>query len=63
MVSFNHFEDKDGTKGQFFSQIEIGKNWLLERLRKIPNIKELKIIKGYETSRRRELLKLPKEVD
>jgi len=59
-VSFNHFKDKDGIKGQFFSQVEIGKNWLLERLGKISDIK---IIKGYETSNRREQLKLPKEGD
>ena len=62
-VSFNHWGDKDGTKGQFFSQVEIGKNWLLERLKKIPNIIEIKIIKGYETNNRRKLLKLPKEED
>ncbi len=59
-VSFNHFKDKDGTKGQFFSQVEIGKNLLLDRLGKISDIK---IIKGYETSNRREQLKLPKEGD
>ena len=59
-VSFNHWGDKDGTKGQFFSQVEIGKNWLLDRLKKISDIK---IIKGYETSTRREQLKLPKEGD
>jgi hypothetical protein len=59
-VSFNHFKDKDGTKGQYFSQVEIGKNWLLERLGKISDIKT---IKGYETSNRREQLKLPKEGD
>jgi len=62
-VSFNHWGDKDGTKGQFFSQVEIGKNWLLDRLGKIPNIIEIKNIKGYETARRREQLKLPKEGD
>ena len=62
-ISFNHWGDKDGTKGQFFSQVEIGKNWLLDRLGKIPNIIEIKNIKGYETARRREQLKLPKEED
>ena len=61
-VSFNHYKDKDGTKGQFFSQVEIGKNWLLDRLKNIPNI-DIKIIKGYETSNRRIQLKLPKEED
>jgi hypothetical protein len=59
-VSFNHWRDKDGTKGQFFSQVEIGKNWLLDKLRKIVHVRE---IKGYETSTRREQLKLPKEED
>jgi len=59
-VSFNHFKDKYGTKGQFFSHVEIGKNWLLDRLKKIAPIH---IIKGYETARRREQLKLPKEGD
>jgi len=61
-VSFNHFKDKDGTKGQFFSQVEIGKNWLLERLRTFsPN--PIRIIKGYETNYKRIQLKLPKEED
>jgi hypothetical protein len=59
-VAFNHWEDKDGTKGQYFSQVEIGKNLLLDRLKKIALIQ---IIKGYETARRREQLKLPKEGD
>ncbi len=59
-VSFNHYKDKDGTKGQFFSQVEIGKNWLLERLEKIAQIH---IIKGYETNYKRIQLKLPKEED
>ncbi len=59
-VSFNHYKDKDGIKGQFFSQVEIGKNWLLERLEKISPIH---IIKGYETNYKRIQLKLPKEKD
>jgi hypothetical protein len=59
-VAFNHWGDKDGTKGQYFSQVEIGKNLLLDRLKKIALIQ---IIKGYETARRREQLKLPKEGD
>jgi len=62
-VVFNHWEDKDGAKGQYFSQVEIGKSWLLDRLKKIPNIVEIKNIKGYETAIRREQLKLPKEGD
>ncbi len=66
-VSFNHYKDKDGTKGQLFSQVEIGKNWLLERLKNIPNIDinipniDIKFIKGYETNYKRLQLKLPKE--
>ncbi len=64
-VSFNHYKDKDGTKGQFFSQVEIGKNWLLERLKNISKeIRiETRIIKGYETNYKRIQLKLPKEED
>ena len=57
-VSFNHYKDKDGTKGMFFSQVEVGKNWLLDRLKVIAPVQ---IVKGYETSIRREQLKLPKE--
>lgn len=59
-VSFDHSKDKDGTKGQFFSHVEVGKNWLLNNLKKITRIR---IIRGYETARRREQLKLPKEED
>lgn len=59
-VSFNHYKDKDGTKGQFFSQVEIGKNWILDRLKKIS---EIRIIKGYETNYKRIQLKLPKGED
>ncbi len=59
-VSFNHYKDKYGTKGQFFSQVEIGKNWLLERL---GNVSHIRIIKGYETNYKRIQLKLPKEED
>lgn len=70
-VSYNHYKDVDGIKGAPFSQVEIGKNWILKKLRKIVNSgvipgdkdDRLKMIKGYETSSRRELLKLPKEKD
>lgn len=69
-VSFNHWGDKDGIKGASFSQVEIGKNWLLKRLRKIVQTvhssvdkDRLRMFKGFETSSRRELLKLPKEKD
>ena len=54
-VSFNHYKDVDGIEGQLFSHVEIG--WLLDRLRKLAPVRE---IKGYETARRREQLKLPK---
>lgn len=59
-VSFNHYNDIDGIRGQSFSQVEIGKNWLLDRLRKIATVRE---IKGYETARVREQLKIPKSAD
>ena len=59
-VSFNHYKDVYGIKGQSFSHVEIGKNWLLDRLRKIA---EITIIKGYDTARRREQLKIPKSID
>jgi len=61
-VSFNHYKDIDGIKGQSFSQVEIGKNWLLDKLRNILKV-PIKIIKGYETARRREQLRLPKSED
>jgi hypothetical protein len=59
-VALNHYKDVDGIKGQFFSQVEIGKNWSLERLKKIAPIH---ILKGYETNNRRISLKLPKGED
>lgn len=59
-ISFNHFKDKDGSKGQFFSHIEVGKNWILNELRKIS---PLKIIRGYETARMRNYLNMKKEGD
>lgn len=59
-VFFNHYKDVDGIKGRSFSQVEIGKNWLLDRLRKIAHVRE---IKGYETARRRDQLKLSKSED
>ncbi len=62
-VSYNHYRDIDGIKGTSFSQVEIGKNWLLDRLKKIIGPDNIRMIKGFETSSRRELLKLPKEKD
>jgi hypothetical protein len=66
-VKFNHFKDIDGIKGQFFSHVEVGKNWMLKRLKWL-TIKHkmplgLKIINGYETSIRRQMLYLKKEED
>ena len=59
-VKFNHFKDKKGVKGQFFSHVEVGKNWLLKELRKIATVK---IIRGYDTNIRRLQLGLDKEKD
>ncbi len=62
-IKFDHFKDKKGVKGQFFSHVEVGKNWLLERLRKLVPNGNLRIIRGYETSIRRQQLELKKEAD
>lgn len=59
-VKFNHYKDIDGSKGQFFSYIEIGKNWILGELKKITSVK---IIRGYHTNIRRGQLGLKKEGD
>lgn len=59
-VKFNHFKDKEGIKGQFFSHVEVGKNWILKEMKKIAPIK---VIRGYETNIRREQLGLKKEKD
>lgn len=59
-IKFNHYKDTKGEKGQFFSHVEVGKNWLLDRLKEIA---PLRIIRGYETNIRRQRLGLKKEVD
>ena len=59
-ISFNHFKDTKGVKGQFFSHVEVGKNWILDRLKKIA---PLKIMKGYDTARMRTYLGMKKEGD
>lgn len=59
-IKFNHFKDKEGIKGQFFSHVEVGKNWILKEMKKIC---EVKIIRGYETNIRRQQLRLKKEGD
>ncbi len=66
-IKFDHFKDKEGTKGQYFSHIEVGKTWILGRLKgltvkyKMPL--GLRIINGYETNNRRISLGLKKEED
>ncbi len=59
-IAFNHFKDKEGIKGQFFSHVEVGKNWILDKLKKMAPVR---IIKGYETSRMRTYLGMKKEGD
>jgi hypothetical protein len=59
-IKFNHFKDKKGVKGQFFSHVEVGKNWILKEMK---NIAPVKIIRGYETNIRRQQLNLKKEGD
>lgn len=59
-IKFNHFKDKEGIKGQFFSHVEVGKNWILKEMKKIC---EVNIIRGYETNIRRQQLGLKKEGD
>lgn len=56
-IKFDHFGDTKGTKGQFFSHVEVGKRWILGRLRGL-TIKYnmplgLRTISGYETNMRR----------
>jgi hypothetical protein len=38
-IKFNHFKDKEGVKGRYFSHVEVGKNWILDRLIKIAPIR------------------------
>lgn len=59
-IKFNHFKDTKGVKGQFFSHVEVGKNWILKEMKKIVPVR---IIKGYETNIRRHQLGLKKEGD
>jgi len=66
-VKFNHFKDTKGIKGQFFSHVEVGKNWILGRLKRL-TIKYkmplgLRTINGYETNMRRQRLGLKKSED
>lgn len=63
-VAFNHWKDEKGEKGQFFSHVEVGKNWILRRLKALTVQHKmgigLRIIKGYETNIRRQKLGLAK---
>ncbi len=61
-IKFNHFKDKEGIKGQFFSHVEVGENWILKELQKLIN-SPIRIIRGYETNMRRQQLILHKEED
>ena len=61
-VAFDHFKDTKGVKGQFFSHVEVGKNSILNRLRKIAP-RGVRIIKGYDTARMRIYLGMKKEGD
>jgi len=53
-VSFNHYKLRYGS---YFSQVEIGKNWLVSELGKIAPVE---LFAGWETSERRKELKLKK---
>lgn len=56
-VTFDHYNKRWGKN---FSQVEVGKKWLYEEMKNIPDIREVKLIKGYETSVRRKQLNLQK---
>jgi len=56
-VAFNHYTKRWGKN---FSQVEVGKKWLYEELKKIPGIREVRLIKGYDTNIRRQQLGLEK---
>ena len=54
-VAFDH---RNKRYGKFFSQVEIGKKWLLTELKKIASVE---LFRGWETSVRRKKLGLKKE--
>ncbi len=54
-VAFNHYTKRWGKN---FSQVEIGKKWLFEELKKL--CKDVRLIKGYDTNIRRQQLGLEK---
>ena len=56
-VAYNH---RRSSKGKLFSQIEIGKKWLVQQLSELA---EVRLIRGWETSVRRKELGLNKIVD
>lgn len=53
-VSYDHHTKKDGG---YFSQVEVGKNWLISKLKEIAPVK---LFKGWQTSRERKELGLEK---
>ena len=56
-VKFDHYSKRWGKN---FSQVEVGKKWFYEELKKIPGVKDIRLIKGFETSVRRKQLGLNK---
>lgn len=56
-VAYNH---RRSSKGKLFSQVEIGKKWLVQQLSELA---EVRLIRGWETSVRRKELGLNKIVD
>ena len=56
-VRFNHYSKK---WGMYFSQIEIGKNWLIIELEKLTHVQ---LFDGWETSEKRKELNLEKSSD
>ncbi len=56
-ITFDHYNKRWGKN---FSQVEVGKKWLYEEMKKLPDIKEVRLIKGYETNMRRQQLNLKK---
>jgi hypothetical protein len=66
-IKFNHFKDTKGEKGQFFSHVEVGKTWILGRLKRLVQKYKmplgLRIMKGWETNSRSKLLGFNKSGD
>ncbi|PTD94101.1 hypothetical protein C9439_04345 [archaeon SCG-AAA382B04] len=56
-VSYNHYQYRDGG---YFSQVEVGKNWLVSELKEIAPVT---LFQGWQTSRERKKLGLEKTSD